>query len=150
MRYHTHQFNWAKFRGCRLQGQDKRFFVNVGKLHGKRLNPKFDLTLEQVIKSNVDEVFGKVSKFKTINSNLHVKTWRKIIELYVKIYGTTKPSNNELMSWVVKGYITEVKGFEINWAEVASCITREKACRETTKKMMKLHASKVSGNELFL
>ncbi len=124
--------------------------MNVRKLHGKGLNLRFDLSLEQVIKTDVEEVFGKVSKFKTINSNLHVETWKKIIDLYVKIYGTTKPSKNELMSWVVKGYVTEMKGFEINWAKVVSCIMREKTCRETTKKMMKLLASKVSDNELFL
>jgi hypothetical protein len=50
--------------------------------------------------------FGKVSKFKTININLHPKTQRE--------YGTIKPSNNKLMSWVVKGYIAKVKGFKIN------------------------------------
>ncbi len=84
--------------------------------------------------------FGKVSNFKTINSNLHLKTQRK--------YGTTKPSNNELMFWVVKGYITEVKGFKINWAKVVACIVREKARNETMEKMMKLQASKVNGSEL--
>jgi len=62
--------------------------------------------------------FGKMSKFKTTNSNLHLETQKK--------YGTTKPSNNELMSWVVKGYIVEVKGFEINWAKAIVCITRKK------------------------
>jgi hypothetical protein len=73
--------------------------------------------MEQIIEANVEEVFGKVSKFKTTNSHLHLKSWRKFIDLYVKIYGTTKPSNNEFMSWVVKSYITKVKGFEINWAK---------------------------------
>jgi hypothetical protein len=93
----------------------------------------------------VEEVFGKVSKFKTINNNLHPKTCKELIDLYVKIYGTTKPSNNELMSWVVKGYIAKVKGyiakvkgFEINWAKTTTCIMREKTHRETTEKMMKL------------
>ncbi len=42
------------------------------------------------------------------------------------------------MSWVVKGYIVEVKIFEINWAKVVACIVREKAHRETTEKMMNL------------
>ncbi len=72
--------------------------MNVRKLHGKGLNPRFDLTLEQIIKVDVEKVFGKVSKFKTTNSNLHPKTQKELIDLYAKIYGTTKPSNNELMS----------------------------------------------------
>jgi len=115
---------------------------------GKALNPIFDLTLEQVIEVSVEGFFAKVSKFKTINNHLHLETWRKFINLYVKICGTTKPSNNELMFWVVKGYITEVKGFKINWAKVVACIVREKARNETMEKMMKLQASKVNGSEL--
>jgi hypothetical protein len=74
----------------------------------------------------VEEVFGKVSKFKTTNSNLHLKTWKELIDLYAKIYGTTKPSNNELMSWVVKGYIAKVKGFEINWAKLLLALRKRK------------------------
>jgi hypothetical protein len=84
--------------------------------------------------------FGKVSKFQTINNNLHPKSQKE--------YGTTKPSNNELMFWVVKGYIAKVKGFEINWAKAITCTTRKKTCKETLEKMMNLHASKVSNNEL--
>jgi hypothetical protein len=100
---------------------------------------RFDFTLEQVTEAYV-EVFWEVSKFKTSNNNLHLETRRK--------YGTTKPSKNELMSWVVKGYIAEVKGFEINWAKAIVCTTREKTRREPTEKMMKLQISKVSGNEI--
>ncbi len=30
------------------------------------------------------------------------------------------------MSWVVKGYIAKVEGFEINWAKASACTTIKK------------------------
>jgi hypothetical protein len=60
--------------------------------------------------------------------------------------------NNEFMSWVVKGYFEGMKGKDINWAKVIACITREKAWKESTKKMqktsIKLELLKLNGGEV--
>lgn len=44
-------------------------------------------------------------------------------------------TNNEFMSWVVKGYIAKAKGWPINWAKATAYIAREKAWRESIEKM---------------
>jgi hypothetical protein len=55
---------------------------------------------------DLEEVFGKVNKFKAKNCNLHPGTKRELVSLYTEIYGTLHVINNEFISWVVKGYIT--------------------------------------------
>ncbi len=44
-------------------------------------------------------------------------------------------TNNEFMSWVVKGYIEGMKGHDINRAKVTTCIIRKKVLNESMKKM---------------
>ncbi len=70
-----------------------------------------NLTQKHVIKVDLEEVCGNVTKFRAKNSNLHPKTKCELVSLYIQIYGTSHVINNEFMSWVVKGYITHVKGF---------------------------------------
>lgn len=121
------------------------------------MNPRVDINSEHVCESNLEEVLWKVTKFKSTNNKLHKDTRRKLISLYAKIYETPIVTNNKFMSWVVKGYITKAKGWPINWAKVVAYITREKARKESTKKMQcafnkfefsKLSAgSKLSGGE---
>jgi hypothetical protein len=94
--------------------QTKDFFVNVRKLNGSGMNPRLDLTSEHVYEADLEEVFKKVTKFKTTNNKLHLEMKKKLINLYIKIYGTPHVTNNEFMSWVMKGYIARVKGHNIN------------------------------------
>ncbi len=59
---------------------------------------------------------------------------------------------NKFMSWVMKGYIAQMKGFNVNWAKVATSISKEKACRvvyEKVKSGRSSDVSKLSGGEIF-
>jgi hypothetical protein len=57
---------------------------------------------------------------------LHEDTRRELISLYTKIYGTPIVTNDEFLSWVVKGYIAKAKGWPINWAKAIAHIVRKK------------------------
>jgi hypothetical protein len=94
--------------------QTEKFCVNVRKFNGDEMNPRLDLTSKHVYEVDLEEVFEKVTKFRTTNNKLHPKMKKKFISLYTKIYGTPHATNNEFMSWVVKGYIVGVKGHNIN------------------------------------
>jgi hypothetical protein len=83
---------------------------------------------------NIREVFNKISKFKTTNTQFHANTTKKLLNLCSKIYGSSNVTNDEFMSWVVKGYIAEVKGFDITWVKVATSTTKEKAHRVVVEK----------------
>jgi hypothetical protein len=89
--------------------------VKIKGLNGTRLNPKIEFTIEHICKIDIEEVFGKVSKYKTTNTKLHQDT-KKDFHLCSQIYGTSIVTNNEIMSWVVTGYITQCKSIDVNWA----------------------------------
>ncbi len=99
------------------------------------MNPKSDLTPKDVCETNIEEVFGKLAKFKTTNTQLHVDTKKDLLELYCKIYGTSIITNNEIMSWVVKGYIAQAKDYNGNWARTVASTTKKKAHRLVAEKM---------------
>jgi DNA-binding Lrp family transcriptional regulator len=97
-----------------------------------------DLISKHVYEVDLEEVFGKVAKFKTTNSKLHPKTKKELISLYVKIYKVTPlVMDIEFMSWVVEDYISRVKGHNINQARVIICTPRKKAWRDSMEKMQK-------------
>jgi hypothetical protein len=52
-------------------------------------------------------VWGKCTSFKTTSTTLNPKTRRDLLQLYSKIYGKIEVTNNEFMTWLVKGYIAE-------------------------------------------
>jgi hypothetical protein len=117
-------------------------------LNGTCLNPKFDLTLKEVCEADIEEVFGKMAKFKTTNIQLHVNTKKKLLELCCKIYGTSIVTNNKFMSWMVKGYIAQAKGYNVNWARAVALIAKENEPILVVKKMKgtkSLDVSKLSG-----
>jgi hypothetical protein len=43
-----------------------------------------------------------------------------LLQLYSKIYGKIKVTNNEFMTWLVKGYIAEHMGYQVDWASAAA------------------------------
>jgi hypothetical protein len=51
-------------------------------------------------------MFGHVKIFKTTNPLLPTDAKKNIETLYWKIYGIGHITNNELMAWFVKGWIT--------------------------------------------
>lgn len=95
---------------------------------------------------------GKSPSSKPPIASYTLKPKKKLTSLYAKIYETPHVTNNEFMSWVVKGYIVGVKGHNSNWAKVDACITREKAQKELTKKLqktsMKLELSNLSEGKV--
>jgi len=61
----------------------------------------------------------------------------------------TTPPNNDLMLWLVRGYITQEKGVKINWAKVVVSTTREKARRRNVGRLKNgnIDLSNLSGGE---
>jgi hypothetical protein len=115
------------------------------------MNPKCDITTKHVSERDIEEVFDRGPKFKITNTQLHANTRKKLLNLCNKIYGSSNVMNNEFMSWVMKGYVQEVKGFDIKWARMAALIAKEKACRVAAKKMRSnksSYVSKLSGGEI--
>jgi hypothetical protein len=101
--------------------------VKIRGLNGTRFNPKIELTLRHICEANIEEVFRKVSKYKTTNTKLHQDT-KKNLRLCSQIYGISIIINNEIMSWVVKGYIAQCKSIDVNWEKAAASIAKEKVC----------------------
>ena len=93
------------------------------------MNPKSPADTAGVSSEDLEEVWGKVSSYRTTNTKLHPETRRELISLYAKIYGTEDVTNNEFMLWVVKGFILECKGEVVDWASAAASTAREKADR---------------------
>jgi len=101
------------------------------------LNPKSVLDTIEVTAEDLEEVWGKVSSYRTTNTKLHPESRRELISLYAKIYGSKDVTNNEFMLWVVKGFILECKGEDVDWATVAASTAKEKAdrCQRELDKM---------------
>jgi hypothetical protein len=115
------------------------------------LNPKCDIIVKKVSEANIKEVFGKVAKFKTTNIQLHVNIKKDLLHLCSLIYGMSNVTNNELMSWVVKGYITQMKVCNVNWAKEIASTVKEKAHRLVIKKLRNgksLYVSRLSLREV--
>lgn len=129
--------------------QTLEYFKKVRGLSGEGLNPKEKADVACVTAEDIEEVWGKVSSFKTTNTKLHPDTRRELIELYAKIYGTTTVTNNEWSGWVVKGYICESKNKKVDWATAAASTAKEKAdrCeRELTRARMSDSANSTGAN----
>jgi hypothetical protein len=112
---------WVDFK-C----QDAKFFKEVKQLPSKGLDPKHELMDEHVTTEDIVSFFGNVKTFKTINPLLPSNARKDIETLYWKINGTSHITNNELMVWFVKGWITKRNGHPINWAKAVATTTKEK------------------------
>jgi hypothetical protein len=114
--------------------QTVEFFATIKELPTRGLNPKFGINSEHVTTSNIDEVFGaNCSNFMTSNPYLHIDAKKTLVKFHWQIYGLVVITNNEFMMWLVKGYITELKGHLMNWAIVVASTTREKVHRQEVK-----------------
>jgi hypothetical protein len=108
----------AELASLRLQTPD--FFVRERGLCGKGLNPKLAVDMACVTAEKIEEVWGKCTSFKTTSTMLNPQTKRDLLHLYSKIYGKIEVTNNEFMTWLVKGYITEHMGYQVDWASAAT------------------------------
>ena len=68
----------------------------------------------------IEKVWGKCTSFKTTNTTLKSKSRSELMQLYSKIYGKMDVTNNEFMAWVVKGYIEEQMGLDVDWASAVA------------------------------
>ncbi len=114
------------------------------KLNDTSLNPKCDITTKEVSKIDIEEVFCKVVKFKTTNTRLHANTKKDLLHLCSHIYDMSNVTNNELMSWAMKGYIAQMKGCDVNWARIVTSIVKKKVCRLVVEKLKNGKSSNVS------
>ncbi len=61
--------------------------MNVKKLNGNKMNPRSNLTSKHVCEANLEEVFKKVTKFKTIINKLHLKHTNSLLIYMLKFMG---------------------------------------------------------------
>jgi hypothetical protein len=126
------------------ESQIEEFFIKVRKFNGTGLNPKCDIIANEVSEADIKEVLGKVVKFKITNTQLHANTKKDLLHLCSHIYDMSNVTNNELMSWAMKGYIAQMKGCDVNWARAATLTAKEKACRLVVEKLRSGRSSNVS------
>jgi hypothetical protein len=67
-----------------------------------------------VIEAYIIEVFGESTVLKTTHSNLDPNTKLELLCLYSQCYGHNNVTNNEFYLWLIKGYIAQEKGIEVN------------------------------------
>ena len=103
-----------------LRLQTTEFFKKERGLSGFGLNPKLPSNMACMTIEKVEEVWRKCSAFKTTNTTLNPKTRSELLQLYAKIYDKMEVTNNDFMTWVVKGYITKVMGFKVDRATTAA------------------------------
>jgi hypothetical protein len=94
--------------------EDARFFEKVMKLPDSGLDPKGEITDKYETSIDVVGIFSNVRKFKIMNPLLTKEQTKQLKKLYWKIYGTGHITNNELYSWMIKGWIVKNKGNVIN------------------------------------
>jgi hypothetical protein len=61
------------------------------------------------------------------NPLIHPDTKQILKKFHWQIHVVATPMNNDFMLWLVKGYIVEVKGHDVNWAKATTSMTKEKA-----------------------
>ena len=54
---------------------------------------------------------------------------KELTQLYAKIYGKAEVTNNEFMAWLVKGYIAQLMGYDVDWASAAASTAQVLASR---------------------
>jgi hypothetical protein len=69
-------------------------------------------------------------RYKLTNLFIHADTKHELKKLHNwQIYGSTTPTDNDFMLWLVKGYIAQENGVKINWVKATAFIAKEKVRR---------------------
>ena len=111
------------------------------------LNPKLASNMSCVTPKKIEEIWGKCVAFKLTNTMLKPETRKELLQLYSKIYGKTEVTNKEFMAWVMKGYIAEQMGFEVDWASAAASTAVVQASR-LEGELLKYNLSEEEAAEL--
>jgi len=112
--------------------------VKVSGLNGTGLNPKCEVIVDHVCWCKHWRSFWqgykvqgyKVQGHKQKATHQHEETRPSFIQPNLWHMSS---AINKFMSWIMKGYIAQMKGFNLNWAKVATSTSKEKACRVVQK-----------------
>jgi hypothetical protein len=74
-------------------------------------------------------LFGSSKKFKINSLVLKVEDRATMEDKYWRVFGTNTITTNEILAWIVCGFITHSKGHPINWAKVVESTANKKACQ---------------------
>jgi len=102
---------------------------------------------EHLTTIDIIKLFGNVNKFKTTNPILPLEKKKKLERLYWRVYGIGHITNNEIMVWLVRGWIVECNGHKINWAIAIAFTTKEKSWWSTmnnSRKALKMERLELS------
>jgi hypothetical protein len=109
------------------------FFSIVRKLDNVGLDPKYDLDNEHVTVEDCSFLFGVSKNFKINSPILKVEDMATMEDIYWRVFGTSIVTNNEILVWIVHGFITHSRGHPINWAKVVESIAKKKAHSDGVK-----------------
>ena len=107
--------------------QTAEFFAQVRHLNNSGVNPRDQKgrVWEIVTQEMIQEVFGKDGKMKTTSPHLDPSSRRAMLRIYWQIFGTADVTNNEFGTWLVKGYIAQEMGEDVDWAAAAAATAKE-------------------------
>jgi hypothetical protein len=97
-----------------IKKQDFSFFSQVQQLANIGLNPKIDLDNKHVMTKECIALFGGSKKFKIKALDLKLEDKTMMEEIYWRVFGTNIVTNNDMPTWIVRGYIAHIKGHPIN------------------------------------
>ncbi len=78
-------------------------------------------------------MFGGFKNFEINSPILKVEDRVAMEEIYWRVFGTNTITNNEIPTWIVRGFITHSKGHPINWAKTTKSTAKKKAHRDGMK-----------------
>jgi hypothetical protein len=102
-------------------------------LNGKGFDPKFDLENKHVTTEECHALFKGARKFKVKSPTLKPEDRSTLEDVYWRVFGISTIKNNEMMTWIVYGFIAQSKAKYINWAKVVESTSKEKACKDEVK-----------------
>jgi hypothetical protein len=89
--------------------QDANFFATMRLLNNNGLDPKYDFDIEHVTFEEYTTLFG-AKKFKVKSPTLKLIDKVAMEEIYWKVFGTYIVTNNEILTWIIHGFIAQKKG----------------------------------------
>lgn len=65
--------------------------------------------------------------------NLKLEDKAGMEKIYQRVFGTSSVTNYEMHAWIVRGFIIESKGIDLNQVKVVESIAKEKTHRDEVK-----------------
>jgi hypothetical protein len=77
---------------------------------------------------------GVSRKFKLKCLEFKSKDRATIEDIYWRVFGTSNVTNNEIPTWIVRRFIAQGKGVDINWANAIESTTKKKGTQRLCKR----------------